>query len=79
VWSVSYPKEMRFLQEVDCYVHSDGCFVCNSVLLLLLFIWTANEILPGGIGTIIRHNTIHVTQNNTPLSNKRQHIKLHKQ
>jgi hypothetical protein len=38
---------------------------------LLLFILTANGVLPGGSGTTIRHNTqiTHITQNNTPHSN----------
>jgi hypothetical protein len=34
------------------------------LLLLLLFIWTANGFVPGGSGTTVRHNT----QNNTPHS-----------
>jgi cell division protein FtsL len=38
-------------------------------LLLLLFNWSANGVLPGGSGITIRHNTkIHITQNyNTTL------------
>jgi hypothetical protein len=42
------------------------------LVLLLLFILTANGVLPGGIGTTIRHNIqiTHVTQNGTPHSNK---------
>jgi hypothetical protein len=49
--------------------------------LLLLFILIANWFLSGGSGTTIRHNTqiTHITQNNTPRSNKTQHTKLHKQ
>jgi hypothetical protein len=47
----------------------------ESILLLLLFIWTANGFVPGGSGTTIRH----ITQNNTPQSNKTQHTKLQKQ
>jgi hypothetical protein len=39
---------------------------------------TANGFLPGGSGATIRQNT-HITQNNTPRSNKTQHTKLHKQ
>jgi hypothetical protein len=40
----------------------------REILLLLLFILTANGILPGGSGTTIRHSTqiIHIAQNNTP-------------
>jgi hypothetical protein len=46
-----------------------------------LFILTANGFLPGGSGTTIKHNTqiTHITQNNTPPSNKTHHTKLHKQ
>jgi hypothetical protein len=35
----------------------------------------------GGSGATLRYNTqiIHITQNNTPSSNKTQHMKLHKQ
>jgi hypothetical protein len=48
---------------------------------ILLFILTANGLLPGGSGTTIRHNTqiTHTPQNNTSHSNKTQHTKLHKQ
>jgi hypothetical protein len=48
---------------------------------MLLFILTANGVLPGDSDTTIRHNTqiTHNTQNNTPHSNKTQHRKLHKQ
>jgi hypothetical protein len=47
----------------------------------VLFILTANGFLPGGNGTTVRHNTqmTHITQNNTPHSNKTQHTKLYKQ
>jgi hypothetical protein len=53
----------------------------HIITLLLLFISTTNGILPGGSGTKVRHNTqrTHITQNNTPHSNKKQHAKLHKQ
>jgi hypothetical protein len=47
----------------------------KNTLLLLLFILTANGFLLGGSGTTVRH----ITQNNTPRSNKTQHTKLHKQ
>jgi hypothetical protein len=45
---------------------------------LLLFILITNGVLPCGNGTTIRHNTkiTHITQNNTPHSNKTQHTKL---
>jgi hypothetical protein len=38
-----------------------------NLLLLLLFILTANEFLPDGSGTAIRHNThiTHITENST--------------
>jgi hypothetical protein len=36
------------------------------ILLLLLFILTANGFSPGGSGTTMRHNT-HITQNNTTI------------
>jgi hypothetical protein len=41
-------------------------------LLLLLYILTANGILPGGSGATIRHNTqiTHITQNNTSHSKR---------
>jgi hypothetical protein len=44
--------------------------------MLLLFILTTNRFLPGGSDTTVRHNTQitpHITQNNTPRSNKTQH------
>jgi hypothetical protein len=51
------------------------------IIIIYLFILTANGVLPGGSGTVIRYNTqiAHITQNNTPHSNKTQHTKLHKQ
>lgn len=36
----------------------------STYLLLLLFIWTANGVLPGGSGTRIAHNTRIYTNNN---------------
>jgi hypothetical protein len=47
----------------------------NPLDMKLLFILTANAFVPGGSGTTI----IHITQNNTPHSNKTQHTKLQKQ
>jgi hypothetical protein len=51
------------------------------LLLLLLFILTANGFLSGGSCITIRYNTqiTHITQDNTSRSNKTQHTKLHKQ
>jgi hypothetical protein len=51
------------------------------IIIMYLFILTANDILLGGSGTTIRHNTQirHITQNNTPHSNKTQHTKLRRQ
>jgi hypothetical protein len=51
------------------------------IIIINLFILTANGFLPGGSGTTIRHNTqiIHITRNNTPRSNKIQHTKLYRQ
>jgi hypothetical protein len=47
---------------------------------LLLFILTANGFLPRISGTAKDNVQIaHITQNNTPCSNKTQHAKLHKQ
>jgi hypothetical protein len=53
----------------------------TSIYYFLLLILTANAFLLRGSGTTIRHNTqvIHITENNTPRSNKTQHTKLHKQ
>jgi hypothetical protein len=58
--------------------------VCTRVracmrVCILFFILTANGFLPGGSGTTVGHNTTHITQNNTPRSNKTQHTKLHTQ
>jgi hypothetical protein len=53
-----------------------GCFWLHLytfiIIILLLFILTANGFLPGGSGITIRHNT-----QITPHSNKTQHTKLH--
>jgi hypothetical protein len=51
------------------------------IIIIYLFIFTANGVLPGGSGNTIGHNTqiTHTTQNNTPRSNETQHTKLHKQ
>jgi hypothetical protein len=51
--------------------------VIEKYRLFLLFILTANEFLPGGSGATIIHNAqiTHITQNNTPHSNKTQHTK----
>jgi hypothetical protein len=45
-----------------------------AIIIIYLFIWTANGILPDGSGSTIRRNTYIYTyhQNNTPLSNKTQ-------
>jgi hypothetical protein len=45
---------------------------------IIIIILTANEFLPGGSGSTIRHNTqiTHTTQNNTPRSNETQRTKL---
>jgi hypothetical protein len=53
----------------------------HGLLQGYIFILTANRFLPGGSCTAIRHNTqiTHITQNNTPRSDKTQHTKLHKQ
>jgi hypothetical protein len=45
------------------------------MLLLLLFILTADGFVPGAFGTTVRH----VSQNNTPYSHKTQRTKLQKQ
>jgi hypothetical protein len=52
-----------------------------EIVIIIIIIKTANGFLPGGSDTTIRHNTQirHITQNNTPHSNKAQHTKLHKQ
>jgi hypothetical protein len=43
-------------------------------LLLLLFNWIANGVLPDGSGTTIKHNTQkHSTQNNTTLKQNTAH------
>jgi hypothetical protein len=53
----------------------------SCVILYIIIYLTANGVLPGGSGTTVIHNTqiTHITQNNTPRSNKTQHTKLHKQ
>jgi hypothetical protein len=53
-----------------------GFNIC-IIFHLFLFALTANEFLPGGSGTTVRHNTqiTHITQNNTPPSNKTHHTK----
>jgi hypothetical protein len=49
------------------------------LLLLLLFILTANGFLPGGSGTTIRHNKqiTHITQNNTTIKRNTAHKTTH--
>jgi hypothetical protein len=65
--------------------HSHSAFKGSSVTgrlpVYYYYYLTANGFSPGGSGTTIRHNTqiTHITQNNTPHSNKTQHTKLHKQ
>jgi hypothetical protein len=51
-----------------------------SIIIIYIFILTANGFLPGGSGTTVRHNTQipHITQNNTRLK-QIKHTKLHKQ
>jgi hypothetical protein len=49
------------------------------LLLLLLFILTANGVLPGEIDTTIRHNTQHTSHKITPRSSKTQHTIVYKQ
>jgi hypothetical protein len=41
------------------------------IIIIYLFISTANGVLPGASGTTITH----ITQNNTPRSNRTQHTK----
>jgi hypothetical protein len=50
----------------------------GTYYIITLFILTSNWLLAGGNGTTIRHNTqiTHITQNNTPGSNKTQLTKL---
>jgi hypothetical protein len=49
--------------------------IIDLVLLLLLFILTANGFLPGGSGYTIRHNKLitHITQNNTTIKRNTTH------
>jgi hypothetical protein len=55
--------------------------VCFLTIFSILLLFNCKWFLPGGSGTTIRHNTqiTHITQNNTPRSNKTQHAKRHKQ
>jgi hypothetical protein len=70
-WNVSFSynrKTEKQLKQIGCPY-------------IIIIILTANGFLPGGSGITIRRNTqiTHITQNNTPHSNKTQHTKLHKQ
>jgi hypothetical protein len=75
-------------EEVVCKSEYGKC-MCVCVVLYSIYyyyyyyILTANGVLPGGIGTTrtIRHSAqiTHITENNTPHSNKTQHTELHKQ
>jgi hypothetical protein len=51
----------------------------RGLLLLLLFILTANGFLPGGNGNTIRHNKqiTHITQNNTTIKRNTAHKTTH--
>jgi hypothetical protein len=62
------------------FERTDG-YLLNFVFYLLFIYLNCKWVLPGGSDTTIRHNTqiTHITQNNTPHSNKTQHTKLHKQ
>jgi hypothetical protein len=55
-------------------------YICVFIIIFIniyLFIYlNANGFLPGGSCTTIRHNK-HITQHNTPHSNKAQRTKLH--
>jgi hypothetical protein len=55
------------------------CSLHILLLLLLLFILTANGFSPGVSGTTIRHNTQtrHITQNNTTFKRNTVHKKTH--
>jgi hypothetical protein len=57
------------------------CFYGSKafLLLLLLFILTANGFSPGGSGTTIIHNTQHTSHKIRQRSNETQHTKLHTQ
>jgi glucose dehydrogenase len=56
-------------------------FIIIIIIIINVIILTANGFLPGDTDTILRHNTQirHITQNNTPRSNKTQHTKPQKQ
>jgi hypothetical protein len=49
------------------------------IIILLLFILTANGFLPGGSGYTIRHNKqiTHITQNNTTIKRNTAHKTTH--
>jgi hypothetical protein len=51
----------------------------KMLLFLLVFILTANGVLPGGSGNTIRHNTkiTHITQNNTTIKRNTAHKTTH--
>jgi hypothetical protein len=47
----------------------------DNIIIIIIIILTANGYLPGGSGTIIRHNTqiTNFTQNNTTIKRKTAH------
>jgi hypothetical protein len=68
----NFPAEIKFSILVRNYFIN---------IIIIIIILTANGFSPGGSGTTIRRNTqiTHITQNNTPHSNRTQHTELHQQ
>jgi hypothetical protein len=77
---LAYVNNVEVDDEANLEIFGQIYILTLLLLLLLLFILTANGFLFGGSDTTIGHNTqiAHITQNNTPRSNKTQHTNLHK-
>jgi hypothetical protein len=62
---------------LSCYIHSIryGSICIIIIIIIYLFILTANGFSPGGNSTTIRHNTqiTHITQNNTTIKRNTVH------
>jgi hypothetical protein len=70
-----YLQRLCILQAINCSTQIG----IQDILLLLLFILTANGFLPGGSGYTIRYNKqiTHITQNNTTIKRNTAHKTTH--
>jgi hypothetical protein len=75
------PRFIFLLSERNIRFNQNQLEILETKFIIIIIYLNCKWGLPGGSGTTIRHNKqiTHITQNNTPHSNKTQHTKLHKQ